>query len=113
MLGLFDRNFAYVTARAHKCYCNPIACQDITASILSSKIRGYDNYTSYAAKLDNDFIYFFCLPKMRANNEFVSGNWSDAYEIPLSSTGTGCGDLDDASIAPVNSISGNKQGALS
>ena len=63
MLGLFDRNFAYVTARAHKCYCNPTACQDITASILSSKIRSYDNYTSYAAKLDNDFIYFFWLAK--------------------------------------------------
>ena len=34
---------------------------------------------------------------MRASNEFVSGNWSEAYEIPLSSMGTGC-----ASTSPTN-----------
>ena len=34
---------------------------------------------------------------MRANNEFVSGDWSDPYEIPISSAGIGCG-IDDNTV---------------
>ena len=44
---------------------------------------------------------------MRANNEFVSGNWSEAYEIPLSSMGTGCASTTSASTSSTNS--GKKQ----
>ena len=33
-------------------------------------------------------LFFLYYQKMRASNEFVSGNWSEAYEIPLSSMGT-------------------------
>ena len=41
---------------------------------------------------------------MRANNEFVSGNWSEAYQIPLLPMGAGC-DL-DTSTDSISSING-------
>ena len=46
---------------------------------------------------------------MRANNEFVSSNWSDAYEIPLSSMGTGCGDLD---VSTAGIVAGSLVGGM-